>query len=606
MSGRPTRRKLTAAAMATWAMALAWCWPEPARASVPEIPDVPQELPDAFAVMPFENQSGVRGLDWMSAAVAFTLGEKLEAHPKLLAAHGPLVVPEERAPTPADERSVAAYALETGARWVWTGVVDRPNWKLQVEVSLWRVDPDRRGGRNVKVSRVGEVVRRGDFQELHTFLGDALVELCRAAELPLSARQVREAYRLPTRDFYAFTLFGRGLTALTGTAGAIDLEAAHRNLTRSVFIDPRLVEAHRLLGDVEVRQGELSRARNRYSRALEQREDYVAALVGMGVIEYQRGRPEQAIELLSSALAQRPDHFEARYHLGLLLWEAGRLDRAFHHVSQVVSHRPQHVRARRVLVLIHASRGDGQDLVRELEIVLELDPDDEQTRLDLAAAYASIGRDDAALGVYRTILAENPEHLQALKFLGDIHRRRGELDEAIESYQRAHELDDSDPRPYFLLGATYVAAGHDDEAERIYQQAARRFVRYRAEVHNNLGAIAYRQGDLAASARYLERAVSENPTRSRYRYNYALTLSKSGRRNDALAQLDAGLDLDPNNAELHYLRGVVLLREGRAGEATDAFERAVSIDPEHDDARHNLARLRELERRAREGEVVLD
>jgi Flp pilus assembly protein TadD len=605
MSGLPRRRKL-AAAMAVGALAIAFAWPAPAHARIPEIPDVPDELPDTFAVMPFENQSGVRGLDWMSAAVAFTLGERLEAHPRLLPGHGPLVVPEERAPEAADERSVAAFALETGARWVWTGAVDRPNWKLQIEVTLWRVDRDRRGGRNVKVSRVGDVVRRGDFQELHSFLGDAIVELCRAAEIALGAEQVREAYRLPTRDFYAFTLFGRGLTALTGTAGVIDLEAAHRNLTRSVFIDPRLVEAHRLLGDVEVRQGELARARNRYSRALELRESYVAALVGMGVVEYQRGRPDQAIELLSSALAQQPHHFEARYHLGLLLWETGRLDRAFHHVSQVVRHRPRHVRARRVLVLIHASRGEGQELVRELEIVLELDSGDEQTRLDLAAAYASIGRDDEALGVYRAMLGDNPDQLHVIKFIGDIHRRQGELGKAIEYYQRALGLDETDPRPYFLLGATFVEAGDDDEAERIYQQAARRFLRYRPEVNNNLGAIAYRQGDLTASARYLERAVSENPKNPRYRYNYALTLSKSGRRQDALTQLEAGIDLDPNNAELHYLRGVVLLREGQAGEAAGAFERALAIDPRHGDAQQNLSRLRELERRAREGEVVLD
>ncbi len=602
MGARRTRRKLKAWAMAFCLAGASLAAASPARA---EIPDVPETLPDGFAVLPFENQSGVRGLDWMSAAVAFSLGDKLSGHPKLLPSFGPLVVPVDRAPEPPDERRIAAFAGETGARWIWTGRVDRPDWKLQLDVSLWRVDATS-GGEAPRVTRVGEITRRGDFQDLHTFVGDAIVELCRAAELGIGAEHVREAYRAPTGDFYAFTLFGRGLTALTGTAGAVDLEAAQRNLSRSIFIDPSLVEAHRVLGDVELRQEDLSRARHRYARALDMREGDVSARVGLGVVDTRRGRPDQAIEHLSAALRARPYDFEARYHLAKVLWETGRLERAYHHARQVAEHQPTHVRARRVLVLIHASRGDGPDLVRELEVVLELEPGDEQTRLDLAAAYASLGRDDDALGVYRTIVAESDEHLQALKFIGDIHKRQGRHDEAIEHYERALAIDETDPRPYFLLGATYVEAGDDEEAERIYQRAARRFVRYRPEVYNNLGAIAYRQGDLDASASYLDQAVSENPRNSRYRYNYALTLSKSGRGADALAQLDAAIDLDPQNPELHYLRGVVLLRDGRAGAAADAFERALAIDPEHGDAHHNLSRLRELERRAREGEIVYD
>src|SRR5690348_11524775 len=45
----------------------------------PAVPNVPPRLPDPYAVMLFENRSGVQGLNWMSAGAAFLVGEKAEA-----------------------------------------------------------------------------------------------------------------------------------------------------------------------------------------------------------------------------------------------------------------------------------------------------------------------------------------------------------------------------------------------------------------------------------------------------------------------------------------------------------------------------------------------
>ena len=582
------------------------------------IPDVPADSGDSFAVMPFENRSGVGGLDWMSAAAAFSLGDKLTSHPSLVGAEAPLIVPAEREPAAADPEEVAAFGADRGARWVWTGSVDRPHWNLELRVSLWRVETrspafedapfgsvfERAAG---SATRVGKVVRRGDFQELHAFMGDAIVELSRSAELPLDADIVREAYREPTGDFYAFTLFGRGLTALAGTMGEVDLDAAAANLERAVFIDPRLAAAHRVLGILELRRGEFDSARHRFARSLALREgNDVASLLGKGRAQLARGRTDRALELVSRALTMRPSSLSARYELSRVLWEVERLDEAFEQARQVVARQPEHLGARRVLVLIHASRGDRSALVSQLEAVLELAPDDDEARLDLAAAYAAAGRDDDALGVYRDVLDEEPRHLQAVKFVGDIHLRRGDVDEAIASYERALEIDPADARPYFLLGAAYVTAGEDYRASQIYDAALRRFPHHRHEAYNNLGTLAHRQSRFAEAAGHLDRAVRLAPERARYRYNLALSLSRSGRESQALEHVDVGLDLEPENAELHYLRGVVLLRQERREEAVAAFDRTLSLEPDHGRAAEHLARLDAIARGGADREIALE
>lgn len=561
------------------------------------IPDVPAVAPEPYAVMPFENRSEVLGIDWMSAAVPFVLAEKAEAHPAIRPAYGSLVLPNA-APVVASPENVAAFAKEQGAVWVWTGWLKRPNWDLQLAVSLWRVEDG-------KAKRVDTVVQRGDFKEVHAFTGKAMVELCAKASMPMSSEVAEAAAREPTPDFYAFTLFGRGLAWFAGTTGRVDLAAARKDLERAVFIDPKQAEAQRVLGELYRRAGELRKAKLKLGYAAELRPHYYAALAAQAALAQDRGKLERVRELDEKLLQLRPWDLERRFQIGKAAWEMGDTDVAFRELQRVVDHDPSDVRARRILVLIHASRGDGADLVRELEAVAELDPKDEATKLDLGAAYASVGRRDDAIATYEKLLDTHPDHVQALKFLGDLYKQAGDIKQAIAFYRRAMKAKPTDPRAYFLLGAIYVEQGNDRAAKRVYRRA-QRFTKYLAEVHNNLGAIAYREGKYGESLWYLRRAVVRRPTNPRYRYNLALSLSSSKQEQKALEQLAVALKYDPDNADLHYLRGVVLVRLGKVDEARASFERALALDPDHEDAQHNLGLLEEIQRRAKEGEVVIE
>src|SRR6185503_11354993 len=85
-------------------------------------PDIPKVLPAGTTVLPFENGSGVKSLDWMRVALPVALAEMLESHPgvRLLAA-GDAIVPEGLPAAFVDEAVVVAAAHKTGARYVWTG-----------------------------------------------------------------------------------------------------------------------------------------------------------------------------------------------------------------------------------------------------------------------------------------------------------------------------------------------------------------------------------------------------------------------------------------------------------------------------------------------------
>ena len=562
-------------------------------------PDIPRALPAAYIVLPFENASGVKGLDWMRAALPVALAEKLEAHPKLrLAPSAETIVPEGLPPEFIDEVVVAAAAHKVGARYVWTGAFRRPDWKLELFVRLWVVE-------GAVASVVGEARGHGEFSEVFALLDAAILDLTARADRPLPDAARARLARAPTKDFYAFTLYGRGITALAGIAAAPDIARAEKDLWRAVFIDPKFAEAHRMLAVAYARKGERGKARGQLSYALDLRDDYYAPLSLLVREAYLAKQRDEAVELAVRALALRPWDLDVRHILGELLWEEGDLDGARRELKRLTDYMPGHLPARRALVLVHAAQGNMPDLASELEAIIKLDPDDERAKLDLGAAYHALGDDGKARAIYEALVEKNPRHLQALKFLGDIARARGELAVAIAWYEKALAANRNDPRPYFLLGSAYVSSGDDDKALKIYQ-SAQRFPRYLAETYSNLGALYLKKGSVGEALYYLKSAAQRKPANPRIHYNYGLALSKARVRDRAVEEMLLASELDPTEADFQFGLGVALLRVGKLQDAEKAFQAALRIDPGHDDAQHNLTLIDDLRRRAQEGEIRIE
>jgi Flp pilus assembly protein TadD/TolB-like protein len=568
---------------------------EPARKIA--TPEIPKQPPEGSLVLPFLNASGAGGLEWLRAGLAAELSEKLEHHPGLRSLNGEAIVPEG-APGTVDAAGVAAAARKVGARWVWTGSYSRPNWRLEFNLRLWSVE-------NGVATLVAEKRERGDFSDAFELLDDAIAELLAAAERPMPAPAVARARRLPTKDFYAFTLYGRGLQDLVGLGRPPDLAKSAKELTKSVFIDPKFAEAHRMLAVLHRRRGEIGAARGQLNYALDLQPEYYAPLALLVRMAYEARQRDEAIELAVRALSLRPWDVQVRYLLGDMLWEEGDTEGALRELKRITDVNPDHLPARRVLVLVHAAMGNVADLASELEQITRLDPDDEPAKLDLGAAYHALGDDERAIGIYDAVIAKNPKHLQALKFLGDLHRKKGDLDTAIGFYERALATNRNDPRPYFLLGAAYLSAGQDDKALKIYREAER-FPRYLAETYSNLGALYYKRGDNGAALGYLRYAAARKPANPRIHYNYGLALERAHVRDKALEEFITASELDPTEADFQYGLGVALLRVGRLEDAEKAFQAAVKLDPAHKDAQHNLQLIDDLRRRAREGEIQVE
>src|SRR5690606_23711545 len=117
------------------------------------------------------------------------------------------------------------------------------------------------------------------------------------AGMPLGPAQRARVERRPTSDFYAYTLLGRALSAALGTEGAVDLDRAHKNAQKAVYIDPKLAEGQRVLAEVLRAQGKHGKARGRLAYALSLRGDYAPALIAAAALARQESKLDRAQEL---------------------------------------------------------------------------------------------------------------------------------------------------------------------------------------------------------------------------------------------------------------------------------------------------------------------
>jgi tetratricopeptide (TPR) repeat protein len=532
-----------------------------------DLPEIPAQPPDRFASMSFENRSPVRALDWLTAGGPLELSEKVERTLRLQPAYDAWVVPTGPV-IPGTADTVASFAARSGARWVFTGWVARPNWQLRLVIALWRVD----GGVAVQV---GEVDQVQPFASVHTMIGNAIAQLAGTAGWPLTADQVTALGTATTRDLYSFTLVGRGVAHERGTLGRVDVKLAQHDLERAIFIEPTMAMAQRLAGqlyldhpkepqDPRAVARSQARAAGKFAYAVDLDPGYLPALRAAATAARAAGKHEISKDLYDHLVRARPWDLDARVYLGEALWQSGEGEAALRELGRVIGRAPDDLRARRLLALVHAERGDLAALVTALEEIAQRAPEDLDVRLDLGATYMALGRWDDARNSYVEVATRRPADANVLKLVGDVERHRGDTQAAVTWYGKMEKVAIDDPRPPFLIAQAWLAAGDLERAHK----ALIRTQRHKAQLgyaYSALGAVQYLSGHPGEAMWYLKRAAKQRPHSATARIALARVLIKNGQGEAALAQVAAARVLGGSGPQLDYLAA---LAHGLAGDFT--------------------------------------
>jgi tetratricopeptide (TPR) repeat protein len=251
---------------------------------------------------------------------------------------------------------------------------------------------------------------------------------------------------------------------------------------------------------------------------------------GQGLVAEATGDLEGALGFFRSALQRRPGEGVLQYQVGHVLAELGRLEEAqamLEAAHEALPREPAIVAALGELAL---QQGQPEQAIDLLTQVLRAVPAANRLHYPLALAYRQTGDMEAAR-----------EHLEA----------RGEIGVTI-----------NDP---FQGSLADLATGE---------------LAYLLRGHKAFGA-----GDFAAAAEAYGQAVQAAPDSARARVDHAAALAQSGRRDEAMAELERAVALDPDNPTAQYNLGRLLELTGkRLPEALERYRRAAELQPEDPEA----------------------
>jgi tetratricopeptide (TPR) repeat protein len=313
---------------------------------------------------------------------------------------------------------------------------------------------------------------------------------------------------------------------------------AERILRTALQRDPKHADAHRLLGQVLLRQGRPDAAAATLQRAAQIAPQAADVAGWLGLAHERAGDDDRAIAEYRRSASLAPWDPRPHLNLGTLYQRLGRDDFAQRHFALFEELEPVHAR------VVHYRR-KAQEY-----------PDNAGAPLLLARAYEEQGRPAPAAQAYQQALQLDSTLAAAHHGFGRSLQRIGRLDVAVAALGRARRLAPDDPAILGDLGQAYHYQKRFAEAVEAYR-AANRLDPSIPVMHANLGMAEAMLGNLDAATSALRRSLELDAAQPSTR--------------DALAQ--------------------VLLARGDTIEAVSQWRLALEDDPDHAGARRGLDRL---------------
>lgn len=190
------------------------------------------------------------------------------------------------------------------------------------------------------------------------------------------------------------------------------------------------------------------------------------------------------------------------------------------------------------------------DLLRDPALAVRI----EAASLLVGAERASLSPEqrhdlDSALAEYRASLRRDADRAEALAGLAALQVAEGDLAGARATFEKAMQRDNTSLTLLLNYADFHRAAGNDAAAEPLLVRASALYPEA-AAVRYALGLLRVRQKRLPDAVRELEKAVELAPDDSRYVYVHAVSLYTTGKKGEALAQLDEARRRFPANAEI--------------------------------------------------------
>jgi arylsulfatase A-like enzyme/lipopolysaccharide biosynthesis regulator YciM len=247
--------------------------------------------------------------------------------------------------------------------------------------------------------------------------------------------------------------------AAQSSIGAGDPEQAEGRLLEVLASDPRMLEAHQMLGTIESQREQYEKAADHFRAALEQRDDHTPSLWGLANAYRKMGRTEEALVGYRRLLELDPADTKVVLALADLLVQQNNRSEAIGLLREATSgESPPPVLLSR-LGELGVADGRAEEAAELFERALAGNDKLAPASFNLAVLYEEQGRIEEAVALYQRAVEQAPAHYQAMFNLGRLYGRRGDVERQEALWEQSIEANPGFARGYFFLAKSIMDRG---------------------------------------------------------------------------------------------------------------------------------------------------
>ena len=262
---------------------------------------------------------------------------------------------------------------------------------------------------------------------------------------------------------------------------------------------------------------------------------------------------DHAIADFDKAIASDPKAAMAYANRGMAyLWKHnnGQAGKDFDSAFAIDSRNPVVFRGRGMLA---QQAGQFDQAIAAFSKALEVEPADVFALQNRARTYEDAGEDDKALADSAEVVRLTPTFVDSYWFRAMIFRTEGDTEKAIAEATALTAANPNDARAYIVAGGIYSALKRNVEAMRAFDRA----LEIAPTPSTYLARAKYRQSkDISGKRADIDAALKLNPNSVNAMAMRAQMQSDSGQFADAIATLNAAMEIQVGSYSLRVARGI--------------------------------------------------
>ena len=307
-------------------------------------------------------------------------------------------------------------------------------------------------------------------------------------------------------------------------------------------LNPTSVETAVLYGETLVAGKNWAKAEEVYGAIIRHFPGQLVGYVKMAALRKLQAQPVEAAQLFSQALVHAPSNLAILQEYLVALVESKQAQKADSILGEYLAKASRDPNLWRLAGRLYVFQRKTDQAEKAFRKAVELAPDLALVHYELGQLYLLENKLPAAESAFQTALKKDDTNSDVHTALGVLLTSRGKSTQANEHYRLALQLNLQN-----VIAANNLAASLTDQQELDdalgFARLALDLAPSNPAIKDTLGWVYYKRGWFDKAYPFLAEASAALPQHPLVRYHHAMTLSKIGKQEEALAELKTALSL---------------------------------------------------------------